>query len=229
MKTLCVLSLLLTTWAAPGQDGSGVSVVGYRWEKRREVVAAASADGPMIPAAAVTRAGKTFERNRPVNNPAGVRDPNADTLDARSAALERNVHASRAADQRRTLDGFAYRAKIQNAGQKVIEVVFWEYQFRETANPSNVARRQFLCGVEVKPGKSKELQAFSLAGPGDKVSAASLDAKGLKLFEEGVVINRVESSDGSIWQRSDWNFADVRAAVARATATPWGAEMCRGL
>jgi hypothetical protein len=37
--------------------------------------------------------------------------------------------------------------------------VFWEYQFTDPANPGNVTRRQFLCGVNLKPDKEKELQA----------------------------------------------------------------------
>jgi hypothetical protein len=44
-----------------------------------------------------------------------------------------------------------------------------------------------------------------------------------------VTINRVEYADGSIWQRRDWNFAEVREGIARAVSTPWGPEMCRGL
>jgi hypothetical protein len=173
-------------------------------------------------------ANKNFERNRRANDPVGVRDPNGDTLDGRSAALEKSVQEARAAKPKE-VDGFAYRVKIQNASKKVIEVVFWEYQFKETANPANVARRQFLCGVNIKPDKEKELQAFSVSGPSDVISVGSLANKPENLFEEKVVINRVEYADGSIWQRKDWNFAEVKSGIARAIGTPWGAEMCRGL
>lgn len=127
------------------------------------------------------------------------------------------------------VDGLAYRVKVQNAGRKVIDVIFWEYQFKETANPKLVTRQQFLCGAGIKPGKEKELQAFSVSSPGDVISVDSLAKKSDNLFVEQVVINRVEYADGTIWQRKDWNFAEVRLGVARATATPWGAEMCRGL
>jgi hypothetical protein len=90
-------------------------------------------------------------------------------------------------------------------------------------------RRQFLCGVNIRPGKEKELQVFSVAGPSEVISAASLADRSGNLFEEKVVINRVEYADGSIWQRRDWNFAEVRSSISRALATPWGTEMCRGL
>jgi hypothetical protein len=232
MKTLLLLPLLLT-FASPVQnvavsdDGSAVVVLGFKWSKSRQTVDKPDTT-PAAPVAAMIPANRNFERNRRINDPVGARDPNADTIDGRSAALEKNVQEARS-PKRKNVDGFAYRVKVQNAGSKVVEVVFWEYQFKESSNPSNVARRQFLCGVNIKPSKDKELQAFSLSGPGDVISAESLGDKSAKVFDEKVVINRVEYGDGSIWQRKDWNFAEVRSSVARATATPWGSDMCRAL
>jgi hypothetical protein len=171
---------------------------------------------------------KNFERNRRINDPAGARDPNADTLDARSAALEKIVQEARS-PKSKVVDGFSYRAKIQNTSKKVIQIVFWEYQFKEKANPKTVVRRQFLCAVNIKPDKEKELLGFSLSGPSNVISVESLANKSGNLFDEKVVINRVEYADDSIWQRRDWNFSEIKATFARAVGTPWGAEMCRGL
>ncbi len=61
----------------------------------------------------------------------GVRDPNADTIDGRSAALEKSVAESRA-PKTKTMDGFAYRIKVQNVYTKEVEAVFWEYQFHRS-------------------------------------------------------------------------------------------------
>ncbi len=127
------------------------------------------------------------------------------------------------------VEGYAYRVKFQNPGAKNIDVIFWEYQFEETANPSNLTRRQFLCGVQIKGGKEKELQAFGGSGPAGAISAESLANNAANPFAERVRINRIEYADGSIWQRKDWNYAEVRAAIQRAVSTPWGAEMCRAL
>jgi hypothetical protein len=162
------------------------------------------------------------------NVPAGVRDPNAGSIESRSAELERNVREARS-PSRKVVDGFAYRVKVRNAGAKVIEVLFWEYQFTESANPTNVTRRQFLCGVNIKPAREKELQAFSVSGPAAVISVGSLADRAGNLYQEKAVINRVEYADGSIWQRKDWNFAEVRSTLARAIETPWGMETCRGL
>jgi hypothetical protein len=232
MRTLLLLPLLLV-FLPPGQngaangDGSSLVVLGFKWSKSRQTNGNPVAVGA-APAPAMIAANKNFERNRRINDPAGVRDPNADTIDGRSAALEKNVQESRS-PKPESVDVFAYRAKVRNASAKVVEVLFWEYEFKESANPANVVRRQFICGVNIKPDKEKELQAVSLSGPDDVISVESLPNKSANLYQEKVVINRVEYTDGSIWQRKDWKFAEVRSSLARAVATPWGAEMCRGL
>jgi len=210
-------------------DGSSVAVLSHKCAKSRQTIAAHDNSATTVPAATMTPAVRDPHRSVRVNDPLGTKDPNADSVDGRAQALEKNVQQSRKA-QPKNLDGFAYKVKVQNSGEKVIEIVFFEYQFTESAAPGNVTRRQFLCGVNIKPGKEKELAAFSLSGPSDVVSVESLGNKSGNLFQEKVVINRVEYSDGSIWQRKDWNFAEVRPAYTRAVSSPWGAnEMCRGL
>ncbi len=231
MRSLLLLPLLALL-ALPAQDGDGssVTVLSFKWEKSRHVIEIQDNSPTTIPAAdALVPANKNFRRNVRINDPTGSRDPNADSVDARAADLEKSVQESRKTPPKR-LDGFAYKVKVQNASDKVIEIVFFEYQFTESAAPANTTRRQFLCGVNIKPGKEKELLAFSLSGPNGVVSVESLGNKGGNLFQEKIVINRVEYSDGSIWQRRDWNFAEIKTGYTRAVGTPWGAgEMCRGL
>jgi hypothetical protein len=229
MRTLLLLPLLLTTvFPFPNGAGAGapINVVSARWTKTRQKIVKPDTQGSS-PAAAMTAADKNFARNRRINDPAGVRDPNADTLDARSAAIDKAVRESRT--QSIEVEGYDYRVKVQNTAQKAVEVIFWEYQFEETANPSNLTRRQFLCGVQIKGGKEKELQAFGGSGPAGAISAESLANKAANPFAERVVVNRIEYADGTIWQRKDWNYAEVRASIQRAVSTPWGAEMCRAL
>ena len=232
MRILLLLSFLLTPVlsfqnATGASDGSAIDVVGHKWTKSRQVVEKTDGQGT-APAPAMIPANKNFERNRRVNDPAGVRDPNVDTIDGRSAALDKAVREARS-PSKVEVDGFAYKVKVRNAGPKVVEVLFWEYQFEEAADPSNLARRQFLCGVNIKAGKDKELLAWSASGPNGTISIDSLAGKAENPYRERVVINRIEYADGSIWQRKDWNFAEVRASIQRAVSTPWGTEMCRGL
>jgi hypothetical protein len=232
MRTLLLLALLFPTAlhvqnSTAQSDGSALVVVGSKYAKSRHTLEFADTSSPG-PAPAMTAANKNFERNRRINDPAGVRDPNIDTIDGRSAAIEKSVQESRS-PKRKEVEGYEYRVKFQNAGEKAVEVLFWEYQFTETANPSNVARRQFLCGVGIKPGKEKEVISFSVSGPSNVVSAGSLASETSPAYGERVVVNRVEYADGTIWQRKDWNFLEVRESIKHATSTPWGAEMCRGL
>ena len=229
MRTLLLLPILLMPFAPVqgGGDGSSLEVVGHKWTKSKQVVEKAVAQGT-TPAPAMIPANKNFERNRRANDPAGVRDPNADTIDGRSAAMDKAVRESRA-PKAEQVEGFAYKVRVRNDAAKAVEIVFWEYQFEEAADASNLARRQFLCGVQIKGGKEKEILAFSASGPNGAISVASLAKRTDNPYRERVVINRVEYADGSIWQRKDWNFAEVKSSVQRAVSTPWGAEMCRGL
>jgi len=232
MKTLLLLPLLAMLPVpdrrkAPEPAGSQIEVISFEWSRTRHSTDAATADSP-LPARAMTQADKNLERNARINEPAGVRDPMADTVDARSQELEKSVRSAQK-PATRTVDAFAYRVKIRNASKQAIEVVFWEYQFADAANPANVSRRQFMCGVKIKPDKEKEIRAVSLSGPTDSINAAS-PAPVANQFQEKVVINRVEFADGQSWMRKDWNSGEIKAAYERAMATPWSPnEMCRSL
>jgi len=233
MKFLLVLlfilaSVLTNQNTSNSNDGSSVVVLSAKWSKSRLTTEQAQVNSADVaPASAVTRAGRIYERRR-VNAPVGERHPDADTVDGRAAQLESIVQESRTAKSK-AVDGYAYRAKLKNAGPKVIEILFWEYQFSEPANSATMVRRQFLCGVNIKPGQEKEVRSFSLSGPSEVISVGTLADKSGNPFQENVVINRVEYADGSIWQRRDWSFAEVKQSYSRAIGIPWGAEMCRAL
>lgn len=231
MKALLILSLFLMPGFPPQTpgvppQGSLVTVLNFKYQKSRQAVAD---QAPADPAAReMIPENKNYPRNARINLPAGARDPNEDTIDGRSAAIEKIVQEARK-PQSKPVDGFSFQVKVQNTSAKVVEIMFWEYQFIDSANPASVTRRQFLCGVNIKPDKAKELQAFGLSGPSDVVSVGTLANKSGSTLQEKVVINRVEYADGSIWQRKDWNFAEIGLSYRRAVATPWGPEMCRRL
>lgn len=233
MRILSLL-MLLPVFAASAQnptptaENSAVGVLSFKWSKTRQVIEPLDPAGTTSPVPAMIAANKNFARQQRINAQAGERDPNADSIDGRSAQLEKNVQEARA-PAAKPVDGFAYRIKVQNASAKVIEVLFWEYQFKEASNPTAVTRRQFLCGLKIKPEKNAEVQAFSLSGPSEVINIATLAKKSENPFEEQVLINRVEYADGSIWQRKDWRLSEVRLGYERALRTPWGSEMCRGL
>lgn len=231
MKLLFVFPILLgllipyQTTNSP-DESAPLAVVNFKWSRARRNVEAQQNEGT-IPARAMIPQNRNFARNARINDPQGVRDPNGDTVDGRSAAIEKSVQESRTAKPKPT-DGFAYKIKVQNAARKPIEIVFWEYQFHDPADSSLVARRQFLCGVNIPAEKSKELEGFSLSGPG-VVNVSTLANKTENPFKELVLINRVEYSDGSIWQRKGWSLAEVKASYERVLREQWVPGMCKGL
>lgn len=230
MKLIFVLPILLSLlipYQLPSSNGDSPLVVSnFKWTKARRTIETPPVEGN-APARAMIPQNRNFARNARINDPAGVRDPNADTLDGRSAAMDKNVAESRAAKPKAS-DGFAYRIKVQNPGTKAVEIVFWEYQFHDPADPSLVARRQFLCGVNIGADKSKELEGFSLSGPG-VVNVNTLADKAENPFKEQVLINRVEYADGSIWQRKGWSLNEVKTSYERALREQWVPGMCKGL
>jgi hypothetical protein len=222
-----VLGLLIPYQTGNTRDESSpLEVVNYKWTRARRNVATQENEGT-VPARAMIPQNRNFARNARINDPQGVRDPNADTLDGRSAAIEKSVQESRT-NKPKPHDGFAYKIKVQNSAKKAVEIVFWEYQFQDPADTSILARRQFLCGVDIPGEKSKELEGFSLSGP-SVVNVSTLANKTENPFKEKVLINRVEYSDGSIWQRKGWSLAEVKASYERVLREQWLPGMCKGL
>jgi hypothetical protein len=228
MRILLLLPLLLifgdsTQKPAPPAESSPVIVVSFKWFKDRQPIDNAVAV-PVTPQPAMIAADKNFEKQKRINASAGDRDPHADTLDSRGAELDRIVQESREAPP---VDGFVYAIKFKSASEKPIARIFWEYQFKETANPANVTRRRFLCNIKIKPEQTKDLEVFSLGGPSDVISVKSLAKGSGKQFQEMVVIDRVEYGDGSFWQLKGWTV-DVSKLVSKKRADSQKASMCRG-
>lgn len=235
MRRLFILPLLLIPIAVVNnqtlvisETKSDLTVLSHKWSKTRRVSGSINLNDPPPPAPSLAQsASRTAQRADRLNDSGRPRDPATETIEGRSASLEKLVRESRT-PPRKLLDGFSYLIKVKNESSRQIEVVFWEYQFIDPATPETVVRRQFLCGLNLRPGKEGELTAFSLSGPSKVVSAQSLAANINKPPQERVLINRVEYADGTMWQRKGWSFGEIRLSYVTAMATPW-TEMCRGL
>jgi hypothetical protein len=220
MRSLFILPLLLIPLTVSShqtlvvsQGNSELVVLSYMWSQTYRVTGKISANEPASPAPSLAQsASRTAQRADRITDSGRPRDPAADTIEGRSAALEKMVRESRT-QQPKSLEGFSYTLKLKNESTKQVEVVFWEYQFIDHTNPTSLVRRQFLCGLNLKPGKEKELIAFSLSGPSRVVSAESLADKNRNVPQERVLINRVEYADDTIWQRKGWSFAEIRLSI----------------
>jgi len=180
------------------------------------------------PAREVTADSKYFQRKAREGRTDVTMDPTESTVTARSAAIDKVVQESRA-PQADDVRGYSYAAEVRNDSGKTVEIVYWEYRFAEIAHPANIVRRQFLCGVKLKSGEKAMLSAFSLLGPSETITLESLSKSTGKLFNEEAYVNRIEFTDGSILQHPDWKYSEVKSSVERATASPWGKEVCRPL
>jgi hypothetical protein len=225
--SIFVLLVAPCCFAQTPPQNSPVTILESSWQRSRH--AQKKPDGSDVgPARGMTSDNKYYQRTARENQTKGAIDPNEYTIDGRSAALEKNVQEART-PKIDDITGYLYLANVRNDGGKKIEVIFWEYRFTELANPANVVRRQFLCSANIKPGEKKELVVFSQLGPSDVISAESLAKATDRLFDEKVFVNRIEYSDGTTVQRGAWKYDDFRKAIDRATSTPWGKEVCRGL
>jgi hypothetical protein len=228
MKLLFLLPCLLISGLTYGQTSGPVDetktpvvILDAGWLRDRR--GSDQAVQSMAPAAAPTKADKNFERQKRINEPAGTRDPNADSLDTRGSELERIVQQSRQAPP---VDGYTYQLKIQNVSTKVIRNVFWEYQFSQAGNASNVTHRKFMCGSEIKPDRQKELEIFSLVGPSEVINVKTLDKGAADKVRAAVIINRVEYADGTFWQRNGWSLDGYKLLPL---AAPKASTVCRSM
>ena len=124
------------------------------------------------------------------------------------------------------VDGYSYQVKIHNVGAKLIQKLFWDYEFTEIAN-RNLTRRRFMCGGEIKPDRQKEFQIFSLSGPSEVVNVKTLAADAGKEFRGAVIVNRVEYSDGTFWERNGWSLDALKLRADSRSKS--AATVCRSL
>ena len=214
-----------SAFAQEAKEDTLVSVVDQRWERIR-IPGEKLENYSVPPVRAVINENKMRQRTARETQPRGSYNPNEATIDGRSAALERSVQDSWSV-KTDDVDAFRYSANVKNNSDRKIEIIFWEYRFKEFANPTNIVRHQFLCSVKMKPGEKMELFANSILAPSEVVSNASLSASGDKLFDEKVLINRIEFADGAILQRREWKMDEVKKGVDKVTSASWGRDICK--
>ncbi len=189
-----ILALLLFSALSPcqAQDNSGLTIVDFKWSRwHRPLDAEVDFGSAPTPA----RPPMTDEDKKVVERRYG------DLV--RSAEL-RKLERDAASRDIRPGELYNYKIKVQNEGKKAVNVLYWEYQVREKAAPENLTQRQFVCLAKVKANERKGLVGISASPPISVISAKTLASDAAKPFEEKAVINRIEYTDGSSWQRADW-------------------------
>jgi hypothetical protein len=116
--------------------------------------------------------------------------------------LERSVMGE--AFNQKPIDLFRYRVNLKNTGIKVVKAVVWDYQASDTDEFNDAVHRQFRCTAKMKPNQSQRFEGFSVLPPTRVITAS-----GTKSFSERVILNRIEYTDGTSWQRHDWHKPEV--------------------
>jgi hypothetical protein len=94
--------------------------------------------------------------------------------------------------------GFLYEVEFQNTGDKTIKVIKYDYVFIDPNSQQVVSSHQFQMENKLSRGKTRKSSHFSTTPPTRVVSAASPAGNA---FIEKVIINRIEYSDGTVWER----------------------------
>jgi hypothetical protein len=126
---------------------------------------------------------------------------NHNSIENRSRDLLIMEQRARMGDQEEPKQ-YRYAAEFKNNGTKTIKALFWDYQTGDQKQASSVTHREFACGTKIKPNETKQLEGFTI-GPAVRVVSAEN-----KRPDEQIIINRIEFTDGSTWQRSDWAVPD---------------------
>ena len=190
---LVLISIVLIATAATVQTGAGnsdIEVREFSWSYYKAGHAARS-DFP--------EATRTREeiREREMLNRDSIENRSRDMRVFENRARRDSVNS-------KPVDIYGYKVTLRNNGTRVVKVVFWDYQFSDPTDPENPSNRQFRCVVKISPRKSATMEALSYQPP-----IRVVRADGGQSLKENLVINRVEFSDGSSWQRPEWYLPEI--------------------
>ena len=96
---------------------------------------------------------------------------------------------------------YEYKFRFKNHGKKEVVALVWSYVFTDSASGNELARLRFGSKAQLRPGKEAALTAYSDSSPPAVVSAKAAEKTG-KVWNEVVVIQKIEFADGSTWMRT---------------------------
>lgn len=96
---------------------------------------------------------------------------------------------------------YVYEVKLMNTGTKTIRTLVWEYMFFDPDTKREVGRHLYKSLVNLRPGKSKTVDGYSLSPQTRTVDASRAGEDLQHQYSERVVIQHIEYADGSSWRR----------------------------
>ncbi|HEY0004412.1 MAG TPA: hypothetical protein VGB17_06345 [Pyrinomonadaceae bacterium] len=225
MKVFLIFTLFMQLLAPAvvqtgAQTGPDLLVVSFSWEKYRQRPTDESVDIMNRPSANSTRLPgeptepESMQRTREISG--------------RSSEM-RGVEQQATRSATQPHESYIYRAKVKNTGTKQVKAVYWQYEINASENPLDSSVRQFFCTQSIKPDENKELKVLSPLSPTKVVNVAGAGKKPEKSSGEKVVINRIEYTDGSAWQREGWVNNTSKSVLADDSKQKALSGKCTGL
>ena len=96
---------------------------------------------------------------------------------------------------------YEYKFKFKNHGKKEVAALVWSYVFTDSASGNVLGRLRFGSKAKLAAGKESGLTAYADSSPPLVVDARGV-TNGGKAWKETVIIEEIEFSDGTKWERS---------------------------
>jgi hypothetical protein len=182
--TALIAHLLLFDKSLAMQDEPQISVIKFNWRKLTATDPLASKQTQDVRDAQIK---KQYDKNQP-NRVEGNR---LDLDKLKRAPLE----------TRAQMKSYQYEVEVKNTGSKEVVGVIWEYVFTDPVSGKELVRHRFRSEAKIKPGKKKKLVVYTDEPEPSVVNAQAATTKGRK-WKELVMVDSVEYSDGSKWERN---------------------------
>lgn len=245
MKILTTLTLIMLTITAPGQTGSqGNSAPQGSSAPQASTGSEGSSDLQVIDfgwAQHVTSPSTSVKIDQG-NSPVARTEPRSSTL--RTTVPERlerirdtndrmsDLHSLESAARASQVEQiystprtyYEYYLRVKNGGGKLIQSVYWQYEI-EHRDGQEPFTRQIFCKSKLKPDEIKNLRMYTFSSPRKVIKVSNREGVSVVKGDEHVVINRIQFSDGSFWQRPNWTSPLLSEGAAKKV----GGGQCIGL
>lgn len=196
--SLLILFVMLSAWPGPpsAQAQSDVEAVKSSWRKL---------PGPNAPSGEKAQQMRIAQLDALI----GMEMQGKDPKDVDYGAIARlEAEKQRLQQNRVTIDSFnhsnkayEYKFKFKNHGKKDVAALVWSYVFTDSASGNVLVRLRFGSKAKLTAGKECGLTAYADSSPPLVVDARGA-ANGGKAWKEAVIIEEIEFSDGTSWERS---------------------------
>ncbi len=198
---LAVMAVAQTS--APAEEPPDLLIVKFNWERRSPI------DGTLTASTDVYLGSQERRRRNDGTYESVLTDPNPDPATASTIERARRNDPDNIPPGERK-EQYAYRVTLENRAAKNIKAIYWDYVFLDPETEAEADRHQFYHKEKIGAGKKRELQSLVPSPPTRVINVNDIGKKTETKYKEKIIINRIEYTDGSYWQRSSFTVPDDR-------------------